>query len=144
MDPLVLTAAAVVVALATLAGWLLAKAWPALRKFAWFVDDVTGEPARPGVPARPGISERLAALEATQKELTAHMQSVRHHVQNDHSTNLRDDVDGIRDQLDEHIAASGPQLEMLAALYKEWGQGAGKKSRPLEPKTPNKEEQVNE
>lgn len=140
MDPLVITAAGVVVVLAGLAGWLLAKAWPALRKFAWFVDDMTGEPARPGVPARPGISERLAALEKSNKELTTHMQSVRHHVQNDHETNLRDDVDGIRDRLEEHVEASAPQLEMLATLYKEWGQGAGKKSRPLDSKKPNEEE----
>ena len=120
MDPLVLTAAGVVVALAGLATFLLVKVWPALRKFSWFLDDVIGEPARPGVPARPGISERLAALEATS----------RHHVQNDHSTNLRDDVDGIREQLDAHIEASAPQLKMLETLYNEW---AGKKSRPLHP-----------
>lgn len=140
MDPLVITAAGVVIVLAGLAGWLLVKAWPALRKFAWFVDDMTGEPARPGVKARPGMSERMATLEAGMAEMAKHMASVRHHVQNDHETNLRDDVDGIRDQLDGHVAKSAPQLEMLETLYLEWGQGAGKKSRPLDPKTNNERE----
>lgn len=139
MDPLVITAAGVVILLASLAGWLLAKAWPALRKFAWFVDDMTGEPARPGVEARPGMSERMAILEAGMSELTKHMDSVRHHVQNDHQTNLRDDVDGIRDQLDDHVDKSAPQLEMLETLYKAWGQGTGGKSRPLDPITRNED-----
>ncbi len=136
--PLVITAAGVVILLASLAGWLLAKAWPALRKFAWFVDDMDGRAGRPGW--RPGrMSERMAILEVGMSEMTKHMASVRHHVQNDHQTNLRDDVDGIRDQLDDHVAKSAPQLEMLETLYKAWGRGAGEKSRPLDPITRNED-----
>lgn len=42
---------------------VVVKIWPLLRKLGHFLDDVAGEPARPGVPARPGLMERLARIE---------------------------------------------------------------------------------
>ncbi|WP_370375524.1 hypothetical protein [Micromonospora sp. HM5-17] len=33
------------------------------RRIAHMVDDLTGEPARPGVPARPGLMERIGTIE---------------------------------------------------------------------------------
>lgn len=47
-------------------GWLFKKLralYPAARRVGHFIDDLAGEPARPGQPARPGFSERLANLE---------------------------------------------------------------------------------
>lgn len=38
---------------------------PALRRFGHLVDDLAGEPERPGVPARPGIMLRMASVEET-------------------------------------------------------------------------------
>ena len=49
-----------------LLGTLAAAAWkglPALRKVGHVLDDITGEPARPGVAARPGLVERMASVE---------------------------------------------------------------------------------
>ena len=40
--------------------WKLA---PILRRLSHLVDDLLGEPARPGVAARPGVVERLSTLE---------------------------------------------------------------------------------
>lgn len=39
------------------------KLWPYGRKLMHFIDDVAGEPARPGIPARPGLMERVARIE---------------------------------------------------------------------------------
>lgn len=44
-------------------GWLVTKAWRGFRKMGHFIDDVSGEPARPGTPARPSLMDRLAAVE---------------------------------------------------------------------------------
>ena len=49
-----------------LLGALAAAVWkglPALRKVGHVLDDITGEPARPGVDARPGLVERMANVE---------------------------------------------------------------------------------
>ena len=60
------------VSLWTLAMWgvgivmvwgLIKKVWPLLRKLGDFLDDVAGEPARPGVPARAGLMERVQRIE---------------------------------------------------------------------------------
>lgn len=56
----------------TLIGWvtaavilygMLRKLWPLLKRLSDFLDDVGGEPARPGVPARPGLMERVQRIE---------------------------------------------------------------------------------
>lgn len=47
----------------TVVGGLLRKLWPLLKKLSDFLDDVAGEPARPGVPARPGLMERVQSIE---------------------------------------------------------------------------------
>ena len=39
------------------------KLWPYGRKLMHFIDDVAGEPARPGFDARPGLMERVARIE---------------------------------------------------------------------------------
>lgn len=41
---------------AVISGW----SWRHLRRWMRMVDDLLGEPARPGQPARPGVMERLA------------------------------------------------------------------------------------
>ena len=44
-------------------GFLVRKAWPVVRKLVVFVNDVTGEPARPGFAGRPGLMERVQRIE---------------------------------------------------------------------------------
>lgn len=44
-------------------GFLVVKVWPVVRKFVHLIDDLTGEPDRPGVPGRPGVMDRLAQVE---------------------------------------------------------------------------------
>lgn len=42
---------------------IIRKLWPVVKKLADFLDDVAGEPARPGVPARAGLMERVQRIE---------------------------------------------------------------------------------
>ncbi|MDI3330122.1 MAG: hypothetical protein QJR09_05215 [Micrococcus sp.] len=115
-DPVVIAATGVVLALAAVVAWLALKLWPALRKFSRFVDDVAGEPARPGFPAVPGLMERVRSLEDR-------LGKVQLHVQNDHDTLLRDDVDGIRDALHAHITEAGGLMAMARDLHSHFGDG---------------------
>lgn len=55
----------VVSTLGVLARWVV----PFLRRVGHLVDDLTGEPARPGHAARPGVMERLATMEDRTEEL---------------------------------------------------------------------------
>lgn len=55
----------VVSALGIMARWVV----PFLRRVGHLVDDLTGEPARPGHRARPGVMERLETLEERTGEL---------------------------------------------------------------------------
>lgn len=73
-----------------LLAWVGAKAFPWVRKFMHFIDDVVGEPARPGVPARPGLMERFQAVELKQNEHTVALAEVRHEVTTNHGSSLKD------------------------------------------------------
>lgn len=58
----------VVVALCLI--WLAVRRMaPGIRRIVHLVDDLTGEPERPGVPARPGVMERLQQLDDRTAEL---------------------------------------------------------------------------
>lgn len=74
-------------------------------------------------PAKPGVLARLSVLETQ-------MHSVRHQVKNDHSTNLRDDLDKVIAKVDEHVAiakksdaAQAQIAEKVARLDARWGEG---------------------
>ena len=58
--------------------WFVRKALPVLRKGGHLIDDLVGEPVRPGVMGRPGLMER--------------MQSVEHEVRPNTGTSLNDSV----------------------------------------------------
>ncbi len=81
----------------TALGWLVTKAWRGLRSIGHLVDDLRGEPARPGVPERPGIMTRLAALEADTARVKAE-------VTPNGGGSLRDAVVRIERQVNEHVA----------------------------------------
>lgn len=64
---------------------LVVKLWQPLKAFSDFLDDVKGEPGRPGVPARPGLMERVGSIETSLSE-------VRHEVLPNTGTSLNDSV----------------------------------------------------
>jgi hypothetical protein len=108
--------------LTVLAGGFAAVKWvvPFARKVSHFIDDVAGEPARPGVPARPGLMERVTSIEATQVTHGKSIEVVRHELFPNSGKSMRDqtnrmeqklDADNDRiselsDRLDEHITQS--------------------------------------
>lgn len=72
---------------------LIVKIWKPLKAFADFLDDVKGEPARPGVQARPGLMERVSGIEKSLSE-------VRHEVMPNTGTSLRDVGDRTEKKVD--------------------------------------------
>lgn len=66
--------------------WLVRKIAPVARKLGHLVDDLVGEPERPGVPARPGLMERMEAVE--QKA-----EIIRHEMYPNSGKSLRDKLD---------------------------------------------------
>lgn len=90
--------------------WVGFKVFPWLRKLMHFIDDVTGEPARPGVVARPGLMERFATVEVKQDEQGialatqgAALAVVQHEVTTNHGSSLKDAVKKLEKKFDEHL-----------------------------------------
>lgn len=79
--------------------WLVKVAWPFVRKLSHFVDDVAGEPDRPGVPGRPGLMVRVAHIE--------------HEVKTNHGSSLKDAVKRVEEKQKEQ----GSQLSALHDRY---------------------------
>ena len=52
------------------------KAFPVVRKFVTFVNDVAGEEVRPGFPARPGLFDRIHSIEITQQSVSDKVDSI--------------------------------------------------------------------
>ena len=52
------------------------KAFPVVRKFVTFVNDVAGEEARPGFPARLGLFDRIHSIEITQQSVSDKVDSI--------------------------------------------------------------------
>ena len=75
-------------AIALLAG-VIKKVWPLLKKLSDFLDDVAGEPARPGVPARAGLMERVQRIE--------------HELFPNSGKSLRDQTNRMEEKLDDQI-----------------------------------------
>lgn len=93
-DVITLEGAAVVAAVSAL-GAGIAKVWPAITRLTRFLDDIQGEPERPGSPARPGWGERLLSIEQRLTRVEDKTDRVRAQTENSHNTNLRDDLDQI-------------------------------------------------
>lgn len=81
--------------------WVAVKVWPFVRKISHFIDDVAGEPERPGIPARPGLMERLATVEAKQDEQGDALAVVRHEVTTNHGSSLKDSVRRLEERADD-------------------------------------------
>lgn len=90
--------------------WVAVKVFPFLRKLTHFIDDVVGEPARPGVEARPGLMERLSVVEEKQDEQSVSLAKqsaalgvVQHEVTTNHGSSLKDAVKKLERKFDEHL-----------------------------------------
>lgn len=106
MDPLAAAVVAVLSGGSAVLTFITVKVWPFVRKLNHFVDDVAGEPARRGVPARPGLMERMATVETD-------LRIVKAEVKNSHSSNLRNDLDQVAEQLQGHISEVEPLIRDL-------------------------------
>lgn len=82
------------VLLVMLAVWAVRKVAPVLRKLGHLVDDLVGEPARPGVAARPGLMERMTAVEDK-------TEIIRHEMFPNSGKSLRDKLDQTSEVVDE-------------------------------------------
>ena len=111
-------------AAAALLVWVALKVWPFLRKITHFIDDVAGEPARPGFEARPGLMERLSVVEEKQDEQSVSLAQqsaemanqsvalsvVQHEVTTNHGSSLKDavklvatDLATLQQKFDKHL-----------------------------------------
>lgn len=87
--------------------WVL----PLARKVSYFIDDMLGSEARPGVPARSGIMERL-------QDMGEKVDVVHHEMFANSGASLRDQTNRIelaqvqlRSALDGHIASTSTKIE---------------------------------
>lgn len=90
--------------------WVGVKVFPFVRKINHFIDDVAGEPARPGVEARKGLMERLSVVEEKQDEQSIELAKqssslavVRHEVTTNHGSSLKDAVKKLEKKFDDHL-----------------------------------------
>jgi hypothetical protein len=65
------------------------------RNVANLVDDIRGEPSRPGVAERPGVLERLMTIEDRIGGIEARVTGVEHELTPNSGTSLRDAVDRV-------------------------------------------------
>lgn len=73
---------------------------PLGRKVSHFIDDVAGEPERPGVPARPGLMERVTSIEQTQTKHGQTIDTVRHELFPNSGKSMRDQTNRMEQKLD--------------------------------------------
>lgn len=104
------------------------KAWPWLSRFKDFMDDLMGEPARPGVEARPGVVESVSRLSKEMMEIRAKVTSADYHSRPNGGnssydrllaevTDMRGEVQEIHGKLAEHVKqASEIHEEQAAAI----------------------------
>lgn len=99
----------------TVVGGLLRKLWPLLKKLSDFLDDVAGEPARPGVPARPGLMERV--------------QSIEHELFPNSGKSLRDQTNRMEEKLDRDHDRIGKLKDELAAHLSKCAHRCGQETK---------------
>ena len=92
---------------------------PFARKVSHFIDDVAGEPERPGVPARPGLMERFAKVEEKQDEQAKALETVRHEVTTNHGSSLKDAVKQVQWWTEKHEKKSDALVARIDRIEKE-------------------------
>lgn len=105
----------VIVILTGALAWAIKVAWPVARKLSHFVDDVVGEPDRPGVPGRPGLMVRVAHIE--------------HEVKTNHGSSLKDAVKRVEVKQAKQGEQLDDQSDKIAELHERY-------TKPKEHKPP--------
>ena len=80
---------------------LVLRGWRLLGRLKDYMDDVKGEPPRPGVQERPGLMVRIARTEEKVNELSTSLAEVRHEVSPNTGTSLNDVVRRTEMKVDE-------------------------------------------
>lgn len=96
-----------IAATATVAGgffvWFVRKGLPAVRKFWRVIDRMVGVPAEGGHPAQPGLFERMDQQDATLGQQSAVLETIRHEVEFNNGSSVKDAVTRIEKRLDDHL-----------------------------------------
>jgi hypothetical protein len=85
--------------------WFFRKGLPAIRKFWRVIDRMVGVPAEGGRPAQPGLFERMDHQDATLKDQSVVLETIRHEVEFNNGSSVKDAVTRIEKRLDDHLAA---------------------------------------
>jgi len=84
-------------------GVAVRKAWPFIKKATNFLDDVGGEPARPGVPERPGMMERIGNIEEQLDLVEEKVDQVHNETSPNGGGSMKDTVGRVEKKLTDHI-----------------------------------------
>jgi hypothetical protein len=87
--------AAAITAAITAATPVAVRLFRVLRKWGHLVDDLIGEPKRPGQDPRPGLMDRVRAIEITCAGNTARLQKIEDELHPNGGETLRDAVDRV-------------------------------------------------
>lgn len=93
------------------AGFVLWKVAPTVRKWARFLDRVSGVPADPktGQPEVPGLFERLDHQDAQGVKQDELLETIRHELFPNSGKSLRDQTNRLEETLTAHLANCPPQ-----------------------------------
>lgn len=99
--------------------FILWRGFPWLRRFVAFVNDVSGEPARPGREALPGIMERIARIEETQHHNAEVTQDISNKVNTVHHEVFPNSGKSLRDQTNRIEAKVSKDYKEITSLKKQ-------------------------
>ena len=99
-----------ILALGVTLGTFGRSSWRWLRRLSHFIDDVTGEDARPGVVRRPGLVEQVDLLRQRQEEIAVIAEKaatdvaiVRRELTTNGGSSVKDVVNSTSRKLSEHL-----------------------------------------
>jgi hypothetical protein len=92
--------------------WFFRKGLPAVRKFWRVIDRMVGVPAENGHPAQPGLFERMDHQDAKLEEQSGVLETIRHEVEFNNGSSVKDAVTRIEKRLDDHLATPSTTINV--------------------------------